>query len=101
MRDLSAHDKHEYQKLMKDIDQKKSEITELGKTKEKLSARVDDMEQQIADLQEQVGTIYELFLYIYTRVFLIHEHMLVLVSHGFNMALILRWMQLWALKKWL
>ncbi|KAJ8938699.1 hypothetical protein NQ318_007987 [Aromia moschata] len=54
LRDLSAHEKHEYQKLLKDIDQKKSEITELGKTKEKLSARVEDMEQQIADLQEQV-----------------------------------------------
>lgn len=54
LRDLSAHDKHEYQKLLKDIDQKKSEITELGKTKEKLSARVEAMEQQIADLQEQV-----------------------------------------------
>ncbi|CAH0555290.1 unnamed protein product [Brassicogethes aeneus] len=54
LRDLSAHDKHEYQKLLKDIDQKKSEITELGKTKEKLSARVEDMERQIADLQEQV-----------------------------------------------
>ncbi|KAK9873195.1 hypothetical protein WA026_021428 [Henosepilachna vigintioctopunctata] len=54
MRDLSAHDKHEYQKLLKDIDQKKSEIAELGKTKEKLSARVESLEQQIADLQEQV-----------------------------------------------
>ncbi|XP_060529168.1 dynactin subunit 1 [Cylas formicarius] len=54
LRDLSAHDKHEYQKLLKDIDQKKSEIAELGKTKEKLSARVEAMEQQIADLQEQV-----------------------------------------------
>ncbi|KAF7279198.1 hypothetical protein GWI33_007604 [Rhynchophorus ferrugineus] len=54
LRDLSAHDKHEYQKLLKDIDQKKSEITELGKTKEKLSARVEAMEQQISDLQEQV-----------------------------------------------
>ncbi|XP_074029594.1 dynactin subunit 1 isoform X2 [Leptinotarsa decemlineata] len=54
LRDLSAHEKHEYQKLMKDIDQKKSEITELGKTKEKLSSRVEEMEQQIADLQEQV-----------------------------------------------
>ncbi|KAL3270021.1 hypothetical protein HHI36_009077 [Cryptolaemus montrouzieri] len=54
MRDLSAHDKHEHQKLLKDIDQKKSEITELGKTKEKLSARVEGLEQQIADLQEQV-----------------------------------------------
>lgn len=54
LRDLSAHDKHEYQKLLKDIDQKKSEIVELGKTKEKLSARVEEMEQQIGDLQEQV-----------------------------------------------
>nr|XP_015838702.1 PREDICTED: dynactin subunit 1 isoform X2 [Tribolium castaneum] len=54
LRDLSAHDKHEYQKLLKDIDQKKSEIVELGKTKEKLSARVEEMEQQVADLQEQV-----------------------------------------------
>ncbi|XP_018575471.1 dynactin subunit 1 isoform X5 [Anoplophora glabripennis] len=54
LRDLSAHEKHEYQKLLKDIDQKKSEIVELGKTKEKLSARVEAMEQQISDLQEQV-----------------------------------------------
>lgn len=55
LRDLSAHDKHEYQKLLKDIDQKKSEIVELGKTKEKLSVRVEEMEQQISDLQEQVS----------------------------------------------
>ncbi|KAL1514252.1 hypothetical protein ABEB36_003539 [Hypothenemus hampei] len=54
LRDLSAHDKHEYQRLLKDMDQKVSEITELGKTKEKLSARVEAMELQIADLQEQV-----------------------------------------------
>uniref|UniRef100_A0A6P7G1R3 Dynactin subunit 1 n=1 Tax=Diabrotica virgifera virgifera TaxID=50390 RepID=A0A6P7G1R3_DIAVI len=54
LRDLSAHEKHEYQKLLKDIDQKKSEITELGKTKEKLSTRVEEMEQMISDLQEQV-----------------------------------------------
>lgn len=54
MRDLSAHDKHEHQKLLKELDQKKSEITELGRTKEKLSSRVEQMEQQIADLQEQV-----------------------------------------------
>ncbi|KAF5292478.1 hypothetical protein FQA39_LY14025 [Lamprigera yunnana] len=54
MRDLSAHEKHCYQKLMKDIDQKNSEIAELGRTKEKLSTRVEQMEQQISDLQEQV-----------------------------------------------
>lgn len=54
MRDLSAHEKHEFQKLQKDLDQKKSEILELGRTKEKLSARVEEMEHQIADLQEHV-----------------------------------------------
>lgn len=36
------------------MDQKKSEVAELGRTKEKLSARVDDLEQQMSDLQEQV-----------------------------------------------
>lgn len=64
MRDLSAHDKHEYQKLMKDMDQKNSEIAELGRTKEKLSARVEAMEQQISDLQEQVGDWNQYFLYL-------------------------------------
>ncbi|XP_031349690.1 dynactin subunit 1 isoform X2 [Photinus pyralis] len=54
MRDLSAHEKHGSQKLIKEIDQKNSEIAELGRTKEKLSSRVEQMEQQIADLQEQV-----------------------------------------------
>lgn len=57
MRDLLAHEKHEFQKLQKDMDQKKSEILELSRTKEKLSARVEEMEHQIADLQEQVHTI--------------------------------------------
>lgn len=58
MRDLSAHEKHEFQKLQKDMDQKKSEILELGRTKEKLSARVEEMEHQIADLQEQVRVAF-------------------------------------------
>lgn len=58
MRDLSAHEKHEFQKLQKDLDQKKSEILELGRTKEKLSVRVEEMEHQIADLQEQVGGFF-------------------------------------------
>lgn len=70
MRDLSAHEKHEFQKLQKDLDQKKSEILELGRTKEKLSARVEEMEHQIADLQEQVCIILIIFkiedkIYIY------------------------------------
>lgn len=59
MRDLSAHEKHEFQKLQKDLEQKKSEILELSRTKEKLSARVDEMEHQIADLQEQVRFFFK------------------------------------------
>lgn len=53
-RDVAAHDKHEFQKLQKDLDQRKSENAELSRTKEKLSARVEELEVQIADLQEQV-----------------------------------------------
>jgi len=40
MRDLSAHEKHEIQKLGKELDMKKSEVAELQRTKEKLSSRV-------------------------------------------------------------
>lgn len=36
------------------MEQKKSEIAELGRTKEKLSIRVDELEKQLLDLQEQV-----------------------------------------------
>ncbi|XP_077287467.1 dynactin subunit 1 isoform X2 [Arctopsyche grandis] len=54
LRDLSAHEKHHMQKMQKDLDQKRSEIAELGRTKEKLSSRVEELETQIADLQEQV-----------------------------------------------
>ncbi|XP_072941306.1 dynactin subunit 1 [Epargyreus clarus] len=54
LRDLSAHDKHEMQKMHKDIEQYRSEIAELSRTKEKLSARVEELEAQVADLREQV-----------------------------------------------
>lgn len=54
MRDLSAHEKHEIQKLQKELEMKKSEVQELQRTKEKLSSRVDELEAQIVDLQEQV-----------------------------------------------
>ncbi|XP_033149470.1 dynactin subunit 1 [Drosophila busckii] len=54
MRDLSAHEKHDIQKLTKELEMKRSEVAELERTKEKLSAKVDEMEATIADLQEQV-----------------------------------------------
>jgi hypothetical protein len=59
MQDLSAHEKHEFQKLQKDVDQEKCEISELVFTKEKLSARVEE----IADLKEQIcGSVTQLLL---------------------------------------
>lgn len=54
LRDLSAHEKHEIQKLTKELDTKKSEVLELQRTKEKLSQRIDEMESQIVELQELV-----------------------------------------------
>ncbi|XP_047518456.1 dynactin subunit 1 isoform X2 [Pieris napi] len=54
LRDLIAHDKHAMQKVHKDIDQYKSEIAELSRTKEKLSSRVEELEAQVGDLREQV-----------------------------------------------
>uniref|UniRef100_A0A182W1F0 Dynactin subunit 1 n=1 Tax=Anopheles minimus TaxID=112268 RepID=A0A182W1F0_9DIPT len=54
LRDLSAHEKHEIQKLEKELDTKKSEVTELQRTKEKFSTKIDELEVQLSDLQEQV-----------------------------------------------
>lgn len=40
LRDLTAHDKHEIQKATKELETSKSELMELHRTKEKLSAKV-------------------------------------------------------------
>lgn len=42
LRDLSAHDKHQIQKISKELETSKSEVLELHRTKEKLSAKVRD-----------------------------------------------------------
>lgn len=54
LRDLSAHDKHEIQKVTKELETKKSEVAELHRTKEKLSSKIDELEAQLIDLHEQV-----------------------------------------------
>ncbi|XP_042867894.1 dynactin subunit 1-like isoform X14 [Penaeus japonicus] len=54
MRDLAAHDKHELQKLQKDMETKNTEVTELNRTRVKLTSQVAELEQTISDLQEQV-----------------------------------------------
>lgn len=54
MRDLSAQEKQEQQRMQKELDQQKSEISELSRAKEKLSLLVDDYEKQLGELKEQV-----------------------------------------------
>lgn len=54
LRDLSAQDKHEIQKMSKELETKKSEVAELHRTKEKLSSKIDEMEGQLIDFHEQV-----------------------------------------------
>ncbi|XP_055905002.1 dynactin subunit 1-like [Eupeodes corollae] len=54
LRDVIAQDKQELQKVNKELETKSSEISELQKTKVKLSMRIDAMEFQIMDLHEQV-----------------------------------------------
>lgn len=54
LRDLSAHDKHEIQKVTKELETKKSEVAELHRTKEKLSSNIDQLEAQLIDLHESV-----------------------------------------------
>lgn len=43
LRDLSAHEKHEIQKVTKELETKKSEVNELQRTKKKLSAKVGNI----------------------------------------------------------
>lgn len=54
LRDVTAHDKHEIQKMAKELETKTSEITELHQNKEKMSIKIDELEAQLIDLHEQV-----------------------------------------------
>lgn len=54
MRDLSAHDKHELQRLQKDMETRKTDMASFTRSNEKLATQVAELEQTISDLQEQV-----------------------------------------------
>ncbi|XP_011190154.2 dynactin subunit 1 [Zeugodacus cucurbitae] len=54
LRDVLTHEKQDLQKANKELETKTSEISELKKTKEILSKRIDIMEMHIIDLKEQV-----------------------------------------------
>ncbi|KAJ0169858.1 hypothetical protein K1T71_014464 [Dendrolimus kikuchii] len=55
LRDLSAHDKHAMQKMHKDLEQYRSEIAELSRTKEKLSSRQVDAALGAEEMVEQLA----------------------------------------------
>lgn len=54
MRDLSAHEKHECQKLQKELEEKRNENSELRKTADKLQVRITELESLVTELHEQV-----------------------------------------------
>lgn len=54
MRDLAAQEKHEMQKLVRELEAKRTETAELFKSNEKLQARATELEDQVTDLHEQV-----------------------------------------------
>ena len=56
MRDLTAHEKHEMQKLLKEVEAKKTEVTVLGRVKEQLEQQLEQNLLTVSDLQEQVMT---------------------------------------------
>ncbi|KAF2367871.1 CAP Gly-rich domain [Trinorchestia longiramus] len=54
MRDLTAHEKHEMQKLTKELEARKTEIGVAARAKEHLEQELTQCRAQVADLQEQV-----------------------------------------------
>jgi len=55
LRDLSAHEKHQTQNLQKEIEEKAKLCTDLQKSNEKLTTRVEELVSQVNDLHEQVN----------------------------------------------
>ena len=54
MRDLAAHEKHQQQRVLKEMEDRLSEVNDLKKAKQALSAQVEEQKTIIAELQEQV-----------------------------------------------
>lgn len=65
LRDLTAHDKHDIQKLTKELEMKRSEVAELERTKEKLSSKIDELEATVADLQVRRATNNQSIHHVY------------------------------------
>lgn len=55
MRDLSAHERRENQRITKELESLKIQVGELTKKNDKLTIEVQEYEQQLAELKEQVS----------------------------------------------
>lgn len=53
LRDATAHDKHQHQKFLKDLENMKAELKESNRLKDSFELQVLELEEQVADLQEQ------------------------------------------------
>lgn len=54
MRDLAAHEKHQQQRLLKDLEDRGAELNDLKKNKSSLNGQLEEQQKVIAELQEQV-----------------------------------------------
>uniref|UniRef100_A0A0K8TED7 Dynactin subunit 1 n=1 Tax=Lygus hesperus TaxID=30085 RepID=A0A0K8TED7_LYGHE len=54
LRDLSAHEKHEKQKLLKEFEEKNAEFDQVIKANDKLKTRINEMEEQMEELHGYV-----------------------------------------------
>lgn len=54
LRDLSAHEKHQTLNLQREIEEKTKQCTDLQKSNDKLTTRVQELTAQVNDLHEQV-----------------------------------------------
>lgn len=54
LRDLSAHERREYQRASKELEALKTQVAELSKKNDKLTVEVQQYEQQLTELKEQV-----------------------------------------------
>ncbi|KZS11166.1 putative Dynactin subunit 1 [Daphnia magna] len=54
MRDLAAHEKHQHQRVLKEMEDKLSELNDLKKAKQSLTTQVEEKRAMVTELQEQV-----------------------------------------------
>jgi dynactin 1 len=54
MRDLAAHEKHQHQRVLKEMEDKLSELNDLKKAKQSLTSQVEEQRAMVTELQEQV-----------------------------------------------